>query len=139
MTHDPSETPWREALKSQAAADAGRAPHFDPLWRAAQQRAHASTQPRIWMRPAFSAVAVSVVVVGLAVCMLRSPLPSDDEALAMASALSAWQAPTDTLLTSTATAMPAKVPAFTIESIRLTALTNNHTEVTNASTQEISP
>lgn len=139
MTHDSSETRWREALKRQAADDAGRAPNFDLLWRAAQQRTHASAQPSPWMRPAFSAVALSVVIVGLAVCMMRSPLPSDDEALAMASALSAWQAPTDTLLTSTATAMPAKVPAFTIESIRLTALTNNQTEVTNASTQEISP
>lgn len=139
MTHDPHDDLWRTILKRQTAHDAARSPQFDPLWRSAQQRARQTRQSLSWMRPALSLATVSVVIAGLAVCLMRSPLPSDDEALAMARTLSAWQAPTDTLLRSTATAFPNAVPTLTIESIQLTSNTASSPEVTTNSTEEISP
>ncbi|MFN7967034.1 MAG: hypothetical protein U0V87_15235 [Acidobacteriota bacterium] len=139
MTHDPHDDLWRTILERQTAHDAARSPQFDSLWRSAQQRAQQTGQSLGWMRPAVSLATVSVVIAGLAVCLMRSPLPSDDEALAMARTLSTWQAPTDTLLQSTATAFPNAVPTLTIESIRLTSTTASSPEATNHSTEEMSP
>lgn len=103
-----------EALRDE---DAKSAPAFGPLFEDARRRQ--APRPRAVRAFAWAAGVAGVALAAVLVFRPVSHELSDEDALAMARALSSWSASTDTLASLSGVQIPGTVPGLELTSIAL--------------------